>query len=381
MSGQSPSTDQELLEATRVSDKGYQARNAFVERQFSGRILVRGKEMKEPPPGASRMGLNTWYLSPQRYPDTVFQDWHVFINNVRLRSGRHIHQGGICLYALEGKGYTVVDNVRHDWEAGDLVMLPLKPGGVEHQHFNAEPGKAAKWLAFIYLPQHDQVASGLKQVENSLDYQQAHGEAGGPDTSVAYQPRRDLEGWPTDSFGERAFEGEGFNGYAELIRLRNKERQRSAKASYVIRGKELPWETNPQGVMQWYMHPCLEAPVVRSYLFYRQQIPGGSRSGRQRHQGGKLLFILEGSGITEIDGVKYEVEARDLVQLPLRPDGVAFQLFNTDPNRPLLFVACEPNNVDSLGVDRGSGFIQMEDCPEYDTLTSTPSGVKGKNQT
>jgi gentisate 1,2-dioxygenase len=42
-----------------------------------------------------------------------------------------------------------MDGVRLDWEAGDLMILPLKPGGVEHQHFNADPNEPCKWLAFI----------------------------------------------------------------------------------------------------------------------------------------------------------------------------------------------------------------------------------------
>lgn len=51
---------------------------------------------------------------------------------------------------IEGRGWTVVDGIRHGWEAGDLILLPLKPGGVEHQHFNAEPAKPCVWLGIIH---------------------------------------------------------------------------------------------------------------------------------------------------------------------------------------------------------------------------------------
>lgn len=339
---------------------GYRNRNAFIERQFKGRILIKGKEIKE---NTSRQGRTRFYISPNYYDDTVLQDWYLFTNNIVVHSGKHIHQGGICLYVLQGSGYTVVDGERYDWTAGDLVLLPVKPGGCEHQHFNREEGKGAMWMAFIYLPYHDLVASGLKQVELSADFKNVPG-ANTPDENAAYQPNRDFSGWPDDSFGAIP-PANGFNGYFDLIRRRQESREWLAQAEAIIRGAELPWETNPQGITQWYMHPGLYAPAVRTYLFYRQDIPGGSRSGRQRHQGDQIIYFLEGEGYTLMDGVRYDWEAGDALQIPLRPDGTIFQHFNGSSSSAARFVACEPNTVDALGVDRGSGFVQLENCPEF----------------
>ncbi len=39
---------------------------------------------------------------------------------------------------------------RVDWEKGDLVLPPMKPSGVEHQHFKLDPEKPALWMAFIH---------------------------------------------------------------------------------------------------------------------------------------------------------------------------------------------------------------------------------------
>ena len=33
-----------------------------------------------------------------------------------------------------------------DWEAGDIVMLPIKPEGTTHQHVNADPERPARLL-------------------------------------------------------------------------------------------------------------------------------------------------------------------------------------------------------------------------------------------
>ena len=78
----------------------------------------------------------------------------------------HAHSEEL-IYVLEGKGYSVVDGERHDWEAGDLLLLPIKPGGVEHQHFNTDPDTPCRWLAFIHWPTLDHLASPAEQLEDS----------------------------------------------------------------------------------------------------------------------------------------------------------------------------------------------------------------------
>ncbi|MDP2727826.1 MAG: cupin domain-containing protein [Dehalococcoidia bacterium] len=151
----------------------------------------------------------------------------------------------------------------------------------------------------------------------------------------------------------------------ELFQRRDKERAQKAGSIAVVKGAKLPWETNRQGKMRWYLHPGIENTVIRSLLVFIQEIPPGSRSGKEKHQGGRIHFILEGKGYTILDGVKHEWEAGDAVVLPVKPDGVTFQHFNADPANPVRFIAAEPNLYDALGVDMGSGFEQLEDAPEY----------------
>jgi len=145
----------------------YRARREFQERQSAGKVVVKAREREWE---LSRQGRIRWYLHPQMFKDTVLQDWYVFVQDIRTHSGKHTHQGGLVIYVLEGKGYTVVDGEKVEWEEGDLLLLPLKPGGVEHQHFNAEPGKGCRWLAFIYVPLWDHVGSQLEQKEVSPEW-------------------------------------------------------------------------------------------------------------------------------------------------------------------------------------------------------------------
>lgn len=76
-----------------------------------------------------------------------------------------------AIYVIEGKGYTVVEGQRQDWESGDLVLLPIQPGGVEHQHFNLNGDTPSRWMAYIYKPFHDEVAHGMEQREESPEFQ------------------------------------------------------------------------------------------------------------------------------------------------------------------------------------------------------------------
>ena len=144
-------------------------RAELAERNLTGPVVVRGDDR---PWHQTRQGKLRYYLEPLTIKDTPLQQWRVFMHDIKTRSGKHRHQGGLVIYVLEGKGYSVVDGERWDWEKGDLVLLPMKPEGVEHQHFNADPSKPALWAAFIHIPIQEYLASDLQQTEASPDFKE-----------------------------------------------------------------------------------------------------------------------------------------------------------------------------------------------------------------
>lgn len=155
------------------------------------------------------------------------------------------------------------------------------------------------------------------------------------------------------------------NLYDELIQLRDQERERRKRSLFVVEGDGLPWETNPQGKMKWYLHPAIDDTVIQNLIVYLQEIPPGSFSGKLKCQGGVVVYVVEGKGHTVIDEVSYSWETEDVVQLPIRPNGIVFQHFNDDPNQAAQLLCAEPNLVPVLGVDRGSGFEQLSSAPEF----------------
>jgi gentisate 1,2-dioxygenase len=149
-----------------------------------------------------------------------------------------------------------------------------------------------------------------------------------------------------------------------LYELRDHQRAHRTKGAWLIKGKEVPWEKNRQGNMQWYLHPALEDTAIRSMIFFRQEIPPGGRSGAQKSPGGQVIYIVQGRGYTTLDGVRHNWEAEDVVNIPIRSDGVVVQHFNRDKHEPVVLVCADLNLADLLGLDRGSALEQVEPAPE-----------------
>jgi hypothetical protein len=141
---------------------------AIRDMSLTGKVVIRGADR---PWQQTRQGRLRFYLCRGVLADAPLKDWHCFVLDVQRHSGKHKHQGGLCIFVLEGEGYSVIDGERIDWQAGDLICLPIKPGGCEHQHFNRHAEQPCKWVAFIYKPLHDEVASYIEQKEPSPEFQ------------------------------------------------------------------------------------------------------------------------------------------------------------------------------------------------------------------
>jgi hypothetical protein len=143
-------------------------RKERTDRQLQGPVVIKASER---PFFSARQGKIKFFLEPLWFTDTPLQNWRVFTHEIKTKSGKHRHQGGLVIYVIEGVGYSIVEGERKDWKKGDLILLPIKPGGVEHQHFNLDPDKPSTWAAFIPLPVTEYLASDLVQVEESPEFQ------------------------------------------------------------------------------------------------------------------------------------------------------------------------------------------------------------------
>lgn len=141
------------------------------EEQKQASLVEKGDEI---PLENNPMGLYQWYLHPSKKP---------IANNALLvwaqeippgsHSGKLKTQGGQVHYVWEGQGYTVVDGVRHDWEQGDVIIIPIKVYGSEYQHFNSDPANRVR-LVVAEPNVCDSLGvdrgAGFEVLENSPDY-------------------------------------------------------------------------------------------------------------------------------------------------------------------------------------------------------------------
>lgn len=65
------------------------------------------------------------------------------------KSQKHGHMNEAMFYILDGKGYDIHDGVRHDWEAGDIVVVN---NACVHQHFNADADRPARAIIIKSKP-------------------------------------------------------------------------------------------------------------------------------------------------------------------------------------------------------------------------------------
>ena len=154
------------------------------------------------------------------------------------------------------------------------------------------------------------------------------------------------------------------NLFNELMRMRDEKREQLKTAIKVVKVEDLPLEKNANGYYRWYIHPLFKDRALNTLIMWVQEIPPGGCSGKQKHQGGRIHLVAEGHGYTIIDGVKHDWEKWDYIHLPIKPEGVVFQHFNADPQKPAKLVAAEPNLVDAISVDLGIQFEQLEPAPD-----------------
>lgn len=151
-----------------IYDRTVRVSHDLLKRYYEGKVVVKAKDR---PLESTRQGWLRHYLFDHVLHDTVLKDWRVLVHEIHKHSGKHTHQGGLVIFILDGEGYTIVDGEKVEWKKGDLILLPIKPGGVEHQHFDRNPDRPARFLAMIYGPFQDVMAHFMEQKEDSPHYQ------------------------------------------------------------------------------------------------------------------------------------------------------------------------------------------------------------------
>ncbi|NRB41846.1 MAG: cupin domain-containing protein [Pseudomonadales bacterium] len=65
------------------------------------------------------------------------------------RSNRHRHTYETIAYILEGRGYSMIEDQKVEWQKGDAIYIP---NWAWHHHVNTDSKKSAKYLACENAP-------------------------------------------------------------------------------------------------------------------------------------------------------------------------------------------------------------------------------------
>lgn len=142
------------------------------------------------------------------------------------------------------------------------------------------------------------------------------------------------------------------------------ERNRKLNGVNLIKRAECPVEICELGILRWYLHPGLDRPSTHALYRYEQEIPVGSRSGKLFHQGGIIHYVSAGRGYSVVNDKEYEWEKTDVIGIPILPEGITFQHFNTGAE-PVRMIVTFPNFDSALGPELGVAMEVLEPAPEY----------------
>jgi quercetin dioxygenase-like cupin family protein len=102
----------------------------------------------------------------ERYKDTAYSEerqcsvfiadlpsYTVSVNITSIKPGsndrKHRHYYETLLFIMEGRGYSIIEGERIEWEAGDALHIPPWSW---HQHFNSVSDKEVRYLAATNAP-------------------------------------------------------------------------------------------------------------------------------------------------------------------------------------------------------------------------------------
>ena len=117
----------------------------------------------------TRQGKLRWFVHPRL--NTALRTLESFQQELEAggRSGMHRHVGEEIMLVLEGRGHSVIDGVKWEWEKEDLICVPINS---IHQHFNADPRHLALLLSITCRLYSFVGHGGIEQFEDSSIYLQ-----------------------------------------------------------------------------------------------------------------------------------------------------------------------------------------------------------------
>lgn len=217
-------------------------------------------------------------------------------------AGVHRHTANASRFLLEGRGgYTTVGNEKCPLERGDLVITP---NGEWHDHGNDGEGPIT-WVNVLDI--------GLVESLNAIFTEWDYAEEGRASKSQSFlRPA----GWSdamfsrgglVPRFGPEA-RGRGVHSPKYLYRW-----EHTCEALEALRGEA---GSPHEGVVVEYTNPLTGGPVVPTMSFRASLLRPGEATCERRRTASTVYTVVDGSGVTEIDGKRFSWSRNDIFVIP-----------------------------------------------------------------
>ena len=320
--------------ASRDYDDLFARWEQLYKRAHYGKVHIKKSDV---PIVDSRQGTSRFYIMPQ-FEELSLTQWVVFVrDHTGVPSGRHTHQGGITIFGVEGDGYSVVNGQRYDWSAEDAVLLPIVPGGLDHQHFRARDDRPSKFMGIIYEPLVVGLGAEMVQLE----------------------PQTRESKWESAKAGKAMDRGAANVPTAPtlggLIELRERQRE-SINMPALIRRADLPVDRNGFGELRWYVHPANPGFAGTAPMFvFTQRLDPGQETDLLAIPGNGYAYVLAGQPTIAVDDESFATTGPgDIVCLPPRRNGITVGVTAGSTETRIVFSLANLSGM--VGVAMGADF-------------------------
>lgn len=265
-----------------------------------GRSVMKKREIRLKPSYCK--GL---YIGRIIAPETGFDNATTTLDLYHIPPGGKTapyRQDEILLHVLTGEGYSIIDEVKYEWERGDTIHV--KPG-YWHQHWNTSK-EAANMLAARTTP--------------LLKYLKVYAPAPIIVEGAKYTPISDWN--PDHPFGlgkqklivEQDKEWPGRPWVRWLERTQQERRRQMKEGRTIMKGKDIRWEdesTHGGEVNAQLADQSLGFDTRTVDMAIQAMVPMG---GTEAHiHGEAIVYILAGKGYVLVNNEKFDLEEGDCI--------------------------------------------------------------------
>jgi gentisate 1,2-dioxygenase len=285
-----------------------------MEKRKKAPVLIKVEEIAANSPGENRATL---IVDPKLgFNNRIIRMW---INKLKPGSEEgvaawkvlgHRHTVEAIIYIQQGRGYSVVDGHRYDWEPGDLICVPYFAW---HRHVNSGDDEM-QYVACT--TQHLSRALGVAVYEDERYPEYWVFAQKGDDALKTLVPGGSEVPQPTvpppledgsDTFSRL---------YEEQLYFAAEEENRRRAGKVLVKGKDIRFEKSRMGRIAYLIDPRIGFHV-KQIATLMAEIPPGGRSGAHRHLYEEINYILSGTGYSIIEDRRYEWKAGDALSIPM----------------------------------------------------------------